>query len=120
MANTRRAFTVDFKREAVRQAKQSGNTIATFARDLGLHESVLRRWIQELRLDVERPVSEIPYDDEQSYKLSRLRHQVASRRIARETIAAALSEFGTRSQVGEVEATLVAPSEPDDRRRLYF
>lgn len=111
MAKTRRAFTAEFKREAVRQATQPGNTIATFSRDLGLHESVLRRWIQELSLDAERPVSEAPRNDEQSRKLARLRRQVIGRRIARETIAAALGEFGTCSQADHVGATLTTPSE---------
>jgi len=111
VAKTRRAFTVEFKREAARQATQPGNTVATFSRDLGVHESVLRRWIQELSLDAEKPVSEAPRDDEQSRKLSHLRHQVASRRMARETIAAALGKFGTCSQADQVEETLLTPSE---------
>ena len=114
--NRRRAFSPDFKREVVRQALQPGNTIARFSRDIGLHQSVLRRWIQEVSMGAEVPVSEIPPNDEQSQNLSRLRNQVISRRIARETVAAALGEFGTSSQVDEVEAALVVPSESDDRR----
>ena len=48
MGNTRRKFGAEFKREAVRQAMQPGNAVATVAQDLGVHESVLRRWIKEL------------------------------------------------------------------------
>ena len=47
MGNTRRKFGAEFKREAVRQALQPGNAVATVAQDLGVHESVLRRWIKE-------------------------------------------------------------------------
>ena len=48
MGNTRRKSRTEFKREAVKQALQPGNAVATVAQDLGVHESVLlRRWIKE-------------------------------------------------------------------------
>lgn len=105
MAKTRRAFTAEFKREAVRQATQPGNTVATFSRNLGVHESVVRRWIQELT-PAERPAIEGRRNDEQSRELSRLRRQVTTRRIARETVANALSRFGAHSQVDQAEAVM--------------
>ena len=40
---TRRVFTEEFKRDAVRLAKERGN-LSQAARDLGIHESVLGRW----------------------------------------------------------------------------
>lgn len=36
MARTRRSFTEEFKREAVRLAEQPGNTVAKIAQDLGI------------------------------------------------------------------------------------
>ena len=39
----KRVFTQEFKRDAVRLAIERGNVCAT-ARDLGIHETVLRRW----------------------------------------------------------------------------
>lgn len=42
----RRTFTPEFKREAVQLAKQPDVSVGQVARDLGLSESVLRRWIQ--------------------------------------------------------------------------
>ncbi|WP_106160474.1 transposase [Hasllibacter halocynthiae] len=41
----RRVFADAFKREAVERARTSGMTIVAVAEELGLHETVLRRWI---------------------------------------------------------------------------
>ena len=50
----RRVFTEEFKRDAVRLAKERGNT-SQVARDLGVHESVLGRWKRQLDVSPERP-----------------------------------------------------------------
>lgn len=42
----RKEYSREFKQEAVRLARESGNTTET-ARNLGLHLSVLRRWKKE-------------------------------------------------------------------------
>ena len=42
----RREFPEAFKREAVERVRTSGMTIIAVANELGLHETVLRRWIQ--------------------------------------------------------------------------
>jgi len=46
MAN-KKTYSREFKEEAVQLAQQSGNQTRT-AQDLGLHQSVLRRWKKEL------------------------------------------------------------------------
>ena len=43
MGSTRRAFTREFKREAVKLATESGHPTAQVARDLGLTPNLLRR-----------------------------------------------------------------------------
>ena len=53
-ASSRRTFTEEFKREAVRLATQRGN-LSAVARDLGIHDSVLQRWKKRLQEDEERP-----------------------------------------------------------------
>jgi transposase len=50
----RRVFTEEFKREAVRLAKERGNTSAV-ARDLGIHESLLSKWKHKMEAVPERP-----------------------------------------------------------------
>ena len=43
----RREFPEAFKREAVDRVRTSGMTIVAVAEELGLHETVLRRWLQK-------------------------------------------------------------------------
>ena len=43
----RREFPEAFEREAVERVRTSGMTIIAVAEELGLHETVLRRWIQK-------------------------------------------------------------------------
>ncbi len=42
----RREFTNEFKLDAVKLAERGEVSVAQVARDLGLHETVLRRWMQ--------------------------------------------------------------------------
>ena len=44
----RPSFTREFKLETVRLIKDRGVTIARAARDLAIHENVLRKWMREL------------------------------------------------------------------------
>jgi len=54
LKTTRRVFTAEFKRDAVRLAQERGNLSAT-ARDLGLHPSRLQRWKQTLSSTSKNP-----------------------------------------------------------------
>ena len=44
---TRRVFPESFKREAVDRVASSGFSAGGVARELGLHETVLRRWMMQ-------------------------------------------------------------------------
>ena len=48
MASIRRAFTDEFKAEAVRLVAVEGHSARQVAKDLGIHESLLRRWRRKL------------------------------------------------------------------------
>ena len=48
MASIRRAFTDEFKAEAVRLVTVEGHPARQVARDLDIHESLLRRWQRKL------------------------------------------------------------------------
>src|SRR5689334_25045352 len=48
MASIRRAFTDEFKAEAVRLVTVEGHSARQVAKDLGIHESLLRRWRRKL------------------------------------------------------------------------
>jgi transposase-like protein len=46
---TRRQFTDEFKSEAVRLTRESGRPVAQVARELGISDNVLYRWMTEQR-----------------------------------------------------------------------
>lgn len=46
---TRRKYTAEFKREAVELVSGQGNSIAETARNLGVNQSMLGRWVREQR-----------------------------------------------------------------------
>ena len=48
---TRRSFTDDYKAGTVRLVLDEGKTVAAAARDLGLTESSLRKWVDQARAD---------------------------------------------------------------------
>ena len=47
----RRVFPREFKVEAVRLVRERGVSVAQAARDLEIHENMLRRWAKELTAD---------------------------------------------------------------------
>ena len=46
MSKARRQFTDEFKREAVKMCSEPGAAVTRVARNLGVDQSVLRRWMQ--------------------------------------------------------------------------
>ena len=62
---TRKSYTQEFKREAVRLADERGNRSAV-ARELGIHTSMIRRWKDQLEENGERafPGQGNPRDEE--------------------------------------------------------
>lgn len=49
MERQRRSFTEEYKRQAVELVLSSGRSIGSVAKELGLRDSVLRRWVDRLR-----------------------------------------------------------------------
>ena len=47
----RRKFSREFKLEAVRLVRERGVAVAQAARDLDVHENVLRKWVREYGAD---------------------------------------------------------------------
>jgi transposase len=57
MANERRprrSFSDEYKAEVVELCRTSGKSIAAVARDLGLTETALRRWVAQAEIDAGR------------------------------------------------------------------
>ena len=93
MGTTRRKFGAEFKREAVRQALQPGNAVATVAQDLGVHESVLRRWLKEYGSGPADKAVDRPVKNAQSQEIERLKHELARVKMERDIIKKALGYF---------------------------
>ncbi len=68
---TRRSFTEDFKREAVRLTRTSGRTISQVAEDIGIGLSTLTRWKRKYQ---EADLLSGPQDDV-GKELARLRKE---------------------------------------------
>ena len=93
MGNIRSKFGAKFKPEAVRQAMQPGNAVATVAQDLGVHESVLRRWIKEFGSGPADKAAERPVKNAQSQEIERLKRELARVKMERDIIKKALGYF---------------------------
>jgi transposase len=96
---SRRSFTDEFKREAVRLAIERGN-VSAVARDLGIHESVLNRWKRRLEQEAQQPGSSSrpfpgngnPRDEE----LAKLQRELARVKEENEILKKAVGIFTSR------------------------
>ena len=79
MSRTRRSFTTEYKVEAAHRVIDSGRTIAEVARELGLNEALLGRWVADERRRVEAAAArnDEPLTPAERTELTRLRRQVA-------------------------------------------
>ncbi len=86
----RRVFTEEFKRDAVRLAKERGNT-SEVARDLGVHESVLSRWKRRLEAAPERPFP--GKGNPQDLELAQMKRELARLKEENEILKKAVGIF---------------------------
>ena len=79
MSRTRRSFTTEYKVEAAHRVIDSGRTIAEVARELGVNEGLLGRWVAQERRRVEAAATreDVPLTPAERIELARLRKQVA-------------------------------------------
>jgi transposase len=79
MSRTRRSYTTEYKVEAAHRVIDSGRTIASVARDLGLNESLLGSWVtdERRRIDAATAQGQTPLTPAERDELTRLRKQVA-------------------------------------------
>ena len=82
----RRTFSREFKLEAVKLVTERGVSVAPAAKDLGVHENVLRKWVRELR---EVPQEAFPGNGKQTAQdaeIARLRRELAKLKIERDSL----------------------------------
>src|SRR5438445_11934298 len=76
----RRSFTEEYKRQAAELVVSSGRSITSVAKELGLRDSVLRRWVEKLRQEPasaarRRTTQATPMPADHASEIARLRQQ---------------------------------------------
>ena len=89
----RRKFSREFKLEAVRLVKDRGVAVAQAARDLDLHENVLRKWIREAISDPQHAFPGHGQMKPEQLEIDRLRKEVARLKAERDILKKAAAYF---------------------------
>ena len=101
----RRSFTEDYKRQAVDLVATSGRSIGSVAKELGLRDSVLRRWVLQRGARLEptaaarRPTTQatLPSADHAA-EIARLQRENERLRMERDILKKSIAIFaGTRT-----------------------
>jgi transposase len=82
----RRKFSREFKLEAVKLVKERGVSVAQAARDLDLHENVLRKWIREQAADPQQAFPGNGQMKPEQLEIDRLRKEVAKLKAERDIL----------------------------------
>lgn len=93
MARTRRTFTDEFKREAVRLVEQPDSNVSKIAQDLGVDPSVLRRWVTQMRGGTWEPTAGKPLKSAQQQEIEQLRRELAKVKTERDILKKAVGYF---------------------------
>jgi transposase len=99
----RRSFTDEYKRQAAELVVSSGRSITAVGKELGLRDSVLRRWVEKLRQEpasaVRRPRTQAPpMPADQAAEIARLREENERLRMERDILKKSIAIFaGTRT-----------------------
>jgi transposase len=93
----RRQFSREFKLEAVKLVKERGVTVAQAARDLELHQTVLRSWIRELAVDARHAFPGKGVMKPEQAEVERLRREVAKLKMERDILKKAAAYFAKES-----------------------
>jgi transposase len=94
---TRRKFSREFKLEAVRLVRDRGVSVAQAARDLEVHENVLRKWVRELAADPQNAFPGLGVMKPETAELERLRRENAKLRMERDLLKKAAAYFAKES-----------------------
>jgi len=94
----RRIFSREFKVEAVRLVHERGVSVAQAARDLDLHENMLRRWVKELTA---APAQAFPGQGQlkaDHLEVERLRREVTKLKAERDILKKAAAYFAREAK----------------------
>ena len=89
----RRTFTKEFKVEAVRLVRDRGVSVAQAARDLGVHENVIRKWVKDFEADPAQSFPGQGHMKPEQAENERLRREVQKLKAERDILKKAAAYF---------------------------
>src|SRR3954451_22443155 len=99
----RRSFTEEYKRQCAELVVSSGHSITSVAKELGLRDSVLRRWVEQFEPQPTSAARRLtphaaPVAAEQASEIARLRQENERLRMERDILKKSIAIFaGTRT-----------------------
>ena len=84
----RQRHTAEFKANAVQLVMESGRSIASVSRELGVNYQTLYNWVEKLRKS-----GEVPVDEAEKDELTRLRREVKRLRMEHDFLKKAVAFF---------------------------
>jgi transposase len=94
---TRRQFSREFKLEAVKLVEDRGVSVAQAARDLDVHQNVLRKWMRDLAADPQQAFPGKGVMKPGQGEIDRLKKEVAKLRMERDILKKAAAYFAKDS-----------------------
>src|SRR5580698_7047840 len=88
----RRSFTDDYKWQAVDLVASSGRSIGSVAKELGLRDSVLRRWVEQRGARREPTAAALPSADHAA-EIARLQRENERLRMERDILKKSIAIF---------------------------
>jgi transposase len=86
-------FSREYKLEAVKLVRERGVTVAQAARDLDVHENVLRKWVREYGDDPSQSFPGKGQMKPEQVEIERLRREVAKLKAERDILKKAAAYF---------------------------
>jgi transposase len=89
----RRRFSREFKLEAVKLVRERGVSVAQAARDLDLHENLLRKWVKDFAADPQHAFPGQGQMKPEQLEIERLRREVQKLKAERDILKKAAAYF---------------------------
>jgi transposase len=89
----RRRFGREFKLEAVKLVRERGVSVAQAARDLDLHENLLRKWVKDFAADPQHAFPGQGQMKPEQLEIERLRREVQKLKAERDILKKAAAYF---------------------------
>jgi transposase len=93
----RRQFSKEFKIEAVRLVKERGVSVVQAAKDLDVHENVLRKWVRAVSADAQHAFPGHGQMKPEQAEIARLQKEVAKLKMERDILKKAAAYFAKES-----------------------